>query len=141
MESQGRGNMGDSLDLQERQGTTVGKREKEVKAAIVNSLGSSVHACPLDCRELSTPSWCLSSACVDMALPAPLPSPCRSRPACMDPALQAPSSTPGTHAQPTLIQPAGTFTHSRCPCPTLTELAPQTTPDCAKLQFGFPKFS
>ena len=79
--------------------------EKDRKAAIENSLGPSVHACPLDCREL------------ELSIPAPSPHPCRSspagtlmcswhpHPASMDPAPLAPSCSRSTCAQPVWIWP------------------------------------
>ena len=78
----------------------LGRGEEEWQAAIENSLGPSVHTCPLNCRELNTPSQHLHPAYED---PAP--------PTCAEPATS-------------------TFAHSCCPCPTLTELAHQTTLDC-----------
>ena len=64
----------------------LGRGEEEGQAAIENSLGPSVHACPPYCRELSFPSQCLYQGC-------------------MDPVSPAPSLAPSTHAQPPRIQP------------------------------------
>ena len=89
----------------------LGSGEEEGQAAIENSLGPSVHTCPLDHRELSTPSQCLSSTGVDLA-------------------LQAPLHAPGTLCQPAPIQPqphgsrpAGTLLGSWIPCPP-TQIRP-----------------
>ena len=93
VKSHGRWNLGEGPDPQEMQGATVGKGQ----AAIENSLGPSVHTCPLVCRDLSSPSWCLCPASTDLALPAPFP-------------LLVPTLSPHRSS------PAGTLAGSQCPC-------------------------
>ena len=75
----------------------LGRGEEEGQATIENSLGPSMHACPPDRRELSTPSWHLHPACMDLALLTPL-------------------CAPGTHAQPAQIQ---SHLHRASPAHTL----------------------
>ena len=106
----------------------LGRGEEEGPAAIENSLSPSVCTCPPDHRELNTHSWGLCPVLTDLALPvhiqpyqhphtlpAPMPSLRGSGPL-------APSHNPGAHSPC-----SWTWPH-------------QTTLDCAKLQFGFPKF-
>ena len=123
VESHGRGNPGEGLDPQERKGTTVGKGREGGAGHHRKLLGSTVHTCPLDRREMRSASPLLHPACMD---PAPLatlrpPSPCIS-------SLQECSRAPRAHTQLDGIWPTGTIMHSWHPCSTLTEWAPPDHP-------------
>ena len=61
------------------------------------------------------------------------------RPAHEDPAPLIPSHAPGTHAPPTWIWPAGTFTQSRHSCPTLMELALSDHPGLCQTTVWLPQ--
>ena len=98
----------------------LGRGQIEGQATIENSLGPSVHTCPLDHRELSTPSWCLHPACADPALPAHL-------------------CVPGACARPMWIQPASTFAYSQCPRPTLMEPALPAHPGLCQTTVWLPQ--
>ena len=106
VESHGRGNTGESLDPQERQGTAVGKGRGGGVGHHRKLLGSQ-------CAVLPTGS---QRAELSFQAPAPMPSPHGS-------SLPAPLCTPGTCTLPSQSRPC------------------KTTLDCAKLKFGFPKFT
>ena len=109
VESHGRGNWEKVQTHRRVKAPLLGRGEEAGQAAIENSLGPGVHACPLDRKELSAPSWCLSPTCMDLALPAPLHAP------------QHPAHADQPH--PCRTGPAGTLVSSRCPCPAHTDPA------------------
>ena len=90
----------------------LGRGEEEGQTAIENTLGPSVHACPLDCRELSIPFWHLRPTCADLALPAPL-------------------CAPSAHGQPTWIRPCWHSCILLAPMPSLHGSCPASTLVCS----------
>ena len=123
VESHGRGNLGEGPDQQEGQGAIVGKGRGGVAGRHRKLLGSQCACLPtiLQRAELSFPvpvprlhGSSLTSTFTCSQHPCPAPT---------DPAPLAPSCTPAAHALPAWSRPS------------------QLALDCAKLQFGFPKFT